>query len=183
MPERIDGGGYGFGHQVLHDDRFGTIVGHSGGLPGYGSNMRWLPGRRIGAVALANSTYAPMRLLTRRMLELLDDHGLVPSADGPARRELLSAARRLVALLNDWSDRGAEALFADNVALDEPYDRRAATAAALIGLHGHVIVEDVVARTAAAATITFRAADGHRGTIDLTLSPHVSPRIQEYQLR
>ena len=104
VPERIDGGGYGFGHQVLHDDRFGTIVGHSGGLPGYGSNMRWLPGRRIGAVALANSTYAPMRLLTRRMLELLDDHGLVPSADAPAPRQLLSAAAHLVALLNDWND-------------------------------------------------------------------------------
>ena len=93
MPERIDGGGYGFGHQVLHDDRFGTIVGHSGGLPGYGSNMRWLPGRRIGAVALANSTYAPMRLLTRRMLELLDDHGLVPSADAAGHR-----ARRVSAV-------------------------------------------------------------------------------------
>ena len=157
VPERIDGGGYGFGHQVLHDDRFGTIVGHSGGLPGYGSNMRWLPGRRIGAVALANSTYAPMRLLTRRMLELLDDHGLVPSADAPAPRQLLSAAAHLVALLNDWSDAAADALFTDNVALDESYERRAATAAALTSSHGSLTVEDVVARTAAAATITFRA--------------------------
>ena len=78
VPERIDGGGYGFGMQVIHDQRFGHIAGHSGGLPGYGSNMRWLPGRRVGAVALANSTYAPMRLLTRRMIEVLDDHGLVP---------------------------------------------------------------------------------------------------------
>ena len=183
VPERIDGGGYGFGHQVLHDDRFGTIVGHSGGLPGYGSNMRWLPGRRIGAVALANSTYAPMRLLTRRMLELLDDHGLVPSADAPAPRQLLSAAEHLVALLNEWSDGAADALFTDNVALDESYERRAATAAALTSSHGSLIVEDVVARTAAAATITFRAADGHGGTIELTLSPQVPSRIQEYELR
>jgi CubicO group peptidase (beta-lactamase class C family) len=182
VPERIDGGGYGFGHQVLHDDRFGTVVGHSGGLPGYGSNMRWLPGRRIGAVALANSTYAPMRLLTRRMLELLDDHGLVPSADAPAPRQLLKVAAHLVALLNDWSDRAADVLFTDNVALDESYERRAATAAALTSSHGSLTVEDVVARSAAAATITFRAADGHGGTIEFTLSPQVPLRVQEYQL-
>jgi CubicO group peptidase (beta-lactamase class C family) len=63
-PARIDAGGYGYGLQVLHDDRFGVIVGHGGGLPGYGSHMRWLPGRRVGVVALANATYAPMGRLT-----------------------------------------------------------------------------------------------------------------------
>ena len=104
VPERIDGGGYGLGHQVLHDDRFGSIVGHSGGLPGYGSNMRWLPGRRVGAVALANSTYAPMRALSRRMLEILDDHGLVPPITPPVTPALQDAAERLVALLHDWDD-------------------------------------------------------------------------------
>ena len=43
VPERIEGGGYGFGLRVLHDDRFGHHVHHAGGFPGYGSNMRWLP--------------------------------------------------------------------------------------------------------------------------------------------
>lgn len=183
VPERIDGGGYGFGHQVIHDDRFGSIVGHSGGLPGYGSNMRWLPGRRVGAVALANSTYAPMRLLTRRMLELLDDHGLVPALDQPVWPHLRTAGERLIALLNDWTDAAADELFADTVALDEPYGRRAAAAAALTGLHGPLSVEAVVATTAAAGTITFRAPDGHQGSIELTLSPHVPPQVQEYEIR
>ena len=127
VPERIDGGGYGFGVQVIHDQRFGHIVGHSGGLPGYGSNMRWLPGRRVGAVALANSTYAPMRLLTRRMIEVLDDHGLVPPVVVAISPALQRAAEDLLALVNDWSDEAADALFADNVALDETYDAAGAT--------------------------------------------------------
>ena len=110
---------------MIHDQRFGHIVGHSGGLPGYGSNMRWLPGRRVGAVALANSTYAPMRLLTRRMLEVLDDHGLVPPVVVPVSPALERAADELLALINDWSDDAADSLFADNVALDESYERRA----------------------------------------------------------
>ena len=111
------------------------------GCPGYGSNMRWLPGRRVGAVALANSTYAPMRPLSRRMLEILDDHGLVPPVTPPLTPAFQEAAERLVALLHDWDDDVADELFADNVAPDESYDRRAAQAAALVGgrgpLHGH----------------------------------------------
>ena len=101
----------------------------------------------------------------------------------PHRASCSSAAAHLVALLNEWSDGAADDLFTDNVALDESYERRAATAAALTSSHGSLIVEDVVARTAAAATITFRAADGHGGTIEVTLSPQVPSRIQEYELR
>ena len=86
VPERIDGGGYGFGHQVLHDDRFGTIVGHSGGLPGYGSNMRWLPGRRVGVGGPGQLDLRPDAAAARRMLEVLDDHGLVPPVALPLRR-------------------------------------------------------------------------------------------------
>ena len=78
VPERVDGGGYGFGLFVTHDKRFGHFVAHSGGLPGYGSNMRWLPGRAVGVVALGNVTYAPMSLMARRMLEIIDEHGSIP---------------------------------------------------------------------------------------------------------
>ena len=74
--------GYGFGLAQIHDERFGTIVSHSGGLPGYGSNMRWLPGRRVGVVTLANATYAPMGALSQQMLGVLADHDLVPRGTG-----------------------------------------------------------------------------------------------------
>jgi CubicO group peptidase (beta-lactamase class C family) len=183
VPERIDGGGYGLGHQVLHDDRFGSIVGHSGGLPGYGSNMRWLPGRRVGAVALANSTYAPMRALSRRMLELLDDHGLVPPITPPVTPALQDAAQRLVALLHRWDDAVADGLFADNVAPDESYARRAERAAAIVEGHGPLTVTDLVPRSATAGTISLAGADGQRATIELMLTPHVPPRIQKYVIR
>ena len=44
---RLDAGGYGYGLVVTHDLRFGHVVNHSGGLPGFGSDMRWLPDRRL----------------------------------------------------------------------------------------------------------------------------------------
>ena len=37
---------------VTDDLRLGTVIGHSGGLPGYGSHMRWIPDRGVGVVAV-----------------------------------------------------------------------------------------------------------------------------------
>jgi CubicO group peptidase (beta-lactamase class C family) len=182
VPERIDGGGYGFGLQVIHDQRFGPIVGHSGGLPGYGSNMRWLPGRRVGAVALANSTYAPMRLLTRRMLEVLDDHQLVPPVVVPVSSALERAGDELVALINDWTDEVADALFADNVAVDEKYARRARAAVEIVGTHGRLTRQRIEASLATDATVIATAADGSQVEVWLALSPLTPPRVQDYEI-
>jgi CubicO group peptidase (beta-lactamase class C family) len=182
VPERTDAVGYGFGMQVIHDHRFGHIAGHSGGLPGYGSNMRWLPGRRVGAVALANSTYAPMRDLTRRMLEVLDDHGLVPRADVPLNPVLVGAAADLLALLNDWTDGAADVLFADNVAPDESYARRARQVADLVDTHGRLTLERIEAAFATDATVTATAADGREVKVWFALAPVAPPRVQEYEI-
>jgi CubicO group peptidase (beta-lactamase class C family) len=182
VPERIDGAGYGFGLQVIHDDRFGHIVGHSGGLPGYGSNMRWLPGRRVGTVALANSTYAPMRLLTRRILEVLDDHGLVPPLLAPVNPALQRAADELLALINHWSDDAANRLFTDNVALDESYARRARRAGELVSTHGRLTAERLDAALATDGTVVATAADGREVRVWLALSPVAPPRVQEYEI-
>jgi CubicO group peptidase (beta-lactamase class C family) len=170
---RPEGGGYGYGLQVRHDDRFGTSADHSGGLPGYGSNMRWLPGRHVGAIALANSTYAPMGALTRRMLEALDDHGLVPAVVVSVSRELQRAAEDLLRLLAAWDDAAADRLFADNVALDQPYAERAAAAADL----GSLRIERIVATSATEGTIH---AGGRR--IELQLSPIDGGGIEHYEV-
>ena len=138
------------------------VVDHSGGLPGYGSNMRWLPGRRVGVIALANSTYAPMGALTRRMLDVLDANGLVPAAVIPLTPELQRAAEELVALLSDWDDAVADRIFSDNVALDQPYAERAAAAAEL----GSLPIERIAAESATSATIH---AGGRR--IEFRLAP------------
>ena len=42
MPQRVSIGGYGYGLSTDHNGRY-QAVGHGGGLPGFGSHMRWLP--------------------------------------------------------------------------------------------------------------------------------------------
>ena len=51
--------GYGFGTFVRSDMELGTVVGHSGGYPGFGSHMRWHPASGVGVVVLGNRTYFP----------------------------------------------------------------------------------------------------------------------------
>src|SRR6266852_5845080 len=60
---------YGFGLFVDEHPTLGRIVSHSGGYPGFGSNMAWHPATGTGVIALGNGTYAAMAPLAARLLE------------------------------------------------------------------------------------------------------------------
>jgi CubicO group peptidase (beta-lactamase class C family) len=182
VPARLDAGGYALGLKVVHDLRFGHLVGHGGGLPGYGSHMRWLPGRGVGAAALGNVTYAPIDPLTRLLIEVLDDFGLVPPAPSPSTAALQPAAERLVALLGAWDSEAAAALFADNVLLDLDEEHRRAQATRLRSEHGALRVKTVTAETARHGRVTVVGDSGHELRIDFELSPHAAPLVQWYEI-
>ena len=63
--------GYGFGTFVRSDLEIGTVVGHSGGYPGFGSHMRWHPASGIGVIVLGNRTYFPALKIGEQMLSAL----------------------------------------------------------------------------------------------------------------
>jgi len=124
--------GYGFGLFVEDHPGFGRIVSHSGGYPGFGSNMRWHPASGAGVIALGNSTYAPMMALATRLLDTVLQHresprpgygvALAPAAQhetGPWPETLAASA-----LLRSWADAEAFRLFSPNVAQDAPFDER-----------------------------------------------------------
>ena len=110
------------------------MVSHSGGYPGFGSNMRWHPATGTGVIALGNATYAAMSALAGTVLEALlprsaaylvamspAQPGAQPGAPWP---ETLAATDAVNRLLQDWDDAAADALFCENVALDSPYPER-----------------------------------------------------------
>ena len=56
-------------------------VGHSGGLPGYGSQYRFAPQHGIGIIAFSNLRYAPVYAPTTKALNVLIEHAsLAPRA-------------------------------------------------------------------------------------------------------
>ena len=130
---------YGFGLFAEDDAAFGTIVQHSGGYPGYGSQMRWHPATGIGTIVLANGTYASAGTLAAELLASILGahkkaaadraeirlHGPVPAPGGPWP-ETLAARSRVDALLQHWDDAAARAIFSPNVDLDQPLAQRRA---------------------------------------------------------
>src|SRR5215475_9795575 len=122
---------YGFGLFVDEDPALGRVVSHSGGYPGFGSNMRWHPATGLAVIALGNGTYAPMSgladLVLRSLLTRSATHHIalapVPGPDDPAVEsgpvdadliaggpwpETLAAADAVSSLLQSWDDAAAD---------------------------------------------------------------------------
>ncbi len=147
-PARTVAFGYGIGLSMRLDPRLGTSVSHSGGVPGYGSHMRWLPDRRMGVVALSNVTYGGMGAACAEALEVLADLDALPASPSHAAAPALrDAATRAIELVNHWSDDAARALFADNVEADEALGRRAKEAADAVARHGALTLESLDVET------------------------------------
>ena len=162
--------GYGFGILLRDDPVIGMVAGHSGGLPGYGSNMRWRRGSGVGVVALANVTYAPMSTLTHRALTALVTTGLVATPTVEPDELLSSRAHALVALFGSWDDAVARALCADNVDLDDDFGRRRAEVERHTSGRGARLIA-VVPTSRTSGTIEVQCGDS-RWAVDFSLSPH-----------
>ncbi|MCR2784721.1 MULTISPECIES: serine hydrolase domain-containing protein [unclassified Microbacterium] len=117
----LDGAGYGYGLMIEHDRRFGRIVQHAGGLPGFSSHMRWHPATGIGVVVFGNSDAFGAGGVAGAMLGDVLGRIHAPSAVVRPWRQTIAAARRIDLLLRTGrplSDAGA--LLARNVLRDVP---------------------------------------------------------------
>ena len=175
---------YGFGLVVSTDPRFGVIVAHSGGYPGFGSRMVWHPQSGVGVIGLANGRYGgPYRDTQRMLLALLD------RVDAPARLVRPTAAAwsaydRVDALLDAWDDDAVDQLVSSNVDGDIPRDRRSAEIAAAIAAVGGLVGprEDVVARTPSHLT-WWRPGAAGRVRVEVLLTPQAPQRVQTLGVR
>ena len=79
---------YGMGWRVFDDCDLGLIVTHSGGYPGYGSNILLLPEKGIGIFAFANRTYAGPALPVMKVAMALQAAGSAGSRPMPTSDRL-----------------------------------------------------------------------------------------------
>jgi CubicO group peptidase (beta-lactamase class C family) len=181
LPERSHACGYGFGLFIEDDHRHGCVVAHPGGLPGYGSCMRWLPSRRVGVVALANLTYASLEASTMEVFDLLEELGVLPAPALEVSEALRALAERLVAMLNEWDAAREPEIFTPNVVLDVDRSERVRQARELRHRLGRLRLGEVESSGATRGTAT---AAGERGAVRLSLllSPEAPPRIQSYEI-
>jgi CubicO group peptidase (beta-lactamase class C family) len=129
---QLSSGGYGFGLGISGNCDFAHIVAHSGGLPGFGSVMRWLPEYGVGILAFGNRTYTSWGGPSDQAFALLQKTGgLEPRI--PAPSPALVAQRDAVSrLVLQWDDALADRIVAVNLFLDRSRDRRRAEIAELL---------------------------------------------------
>ena len=128
---QLSTGGYGYGLGISGDCSFAHIVAHSGGLPGFGSLMRWLPEYGVGIIAFGNRTYTGWGGPTAEALGIMLRTGaLTPRMPAPSP-ELVRQRDAVTRLVLKWDDRLADSVAAVNLFLDRSRERRRAELAAL----------------------------------------------------
>ena len=135
-PLQLNVSGYGYGLGVAQDCRFAYVIGHGGGLPGYGSLMRWLPGYGVGLIAMSNLTYGGFNAIFNDTLDALHRTGALQPRVVKPSPALLAAQADVSQLIIKWDDALANRIMADNVFLDVPAEVRKSRWQSLAQDHG-----------------------------------------------
>ena len=173
---------YGYGLSFLQDDQGRRSVGHSGGLPGFGSNWRIYPDYDLGIISFANVTYAPASFINLKVLDSLISTTKLSPRKLPASAILKQRQTELVRLLPEWKNGPESGIFAENFFLDYFPEKLAAEAKAIFGKIGRIrAIHEIVPENNLRGT--FRV-EGENGSAEVyfTLSPENPALIQEYHI-
>jgi CubicO group peptidase (beta-lactamase class C family) len=171
--------GYGYGLGVSENCDFRHIVAHTGGLPGYGSIMRWLPEHGVGIIALGSLTYTGWGTVVDQAFGMLKrSGGLEPRTPQPSPVLELRRAQ-VTRLVQRWSAPLADSLAAMNLFRDESAERRAAQFARMRDAAGGSCVNEgpFVVENALRGRWKMRCATGDL-VVRITLAPTEPAQVQ-----
>ena len=177
----LTAGGYAYGLRSASNCLFAHIVSHSGGLPGFGSQMRWLPDYGVGIVALGNLTYTGWTGVIDQSFEILSrSGGLKPREPQPAP-VLLAMQEQVTRLVREWKQPLADSIAAMNLFLDESAGRRAADIAKMSNAVGGdcKAVGPILAENALRGVWRMQCVNGAL-SIGITLAPTEPARVQQF---
>jgi len=115
---------YGYGLSVTQTCQYRAMVAHSGGLPGYGSLMRWLPDYGVGIIAFGNVTYTGWGNAVGSAIDRLERTGGLQRRENRPSAALVAARDDVSSLVLRWDDALAEKIAAENLFLDRSKERR-----------------------------------------------------------
>jgi len=172
---------YAFGLRETTSCILSRSVGHSGGFPGYGSYMVWLPEHGVGAFAMVGLTYMAPADMLREMLESLERAGGLKPREATPAPSLEQAVKAVAGLITSWSDEQAQAIAADNLFLDESLVRRKKVIAALREGLGRCEPGPIKAENALRGSFHIKCEQGWLD-VELTLAPTRPPRVQHLEV-
>lgn len=173
---------YCYGLSWAKDCEGRVIVGHSGGLPGFGSNWRILPDYGIGIILFANLTYANTGFINVRVLDTLIYMASLKPRQLVASSILTQRRDELVKLLPNWDNAEASGIFAQNFFMDYFPDSLRKEATAIFNKAGKIIsIKEVIPENGLRGSFII---EGENSNIEVsfTLTPENPPLIQAYHI-
>jgi CubicO group peptidase (beta-lactamase class C family) len=173
---------YGNGLSWSIDSRQVISLAHSGGLPGYGSNYRFLPDYNVAVIAFANRTYAPAGRGCSRAINVLLEHASLKPRTLPPSPILQTRARQLQDLIVSWDTKLGDETVAGNFFLDKSREDWIAFAQETLARAGRIASTTPVApENQLRGTFSLK---GEYGSVKVhfTLTPEQVPKVQELSL-
>lgn len=122
---------YAMGMSASQDCDLGFTLGHSGGYPGYGSNLLLLPNQGVGLFVFASRTYAGPSLVNRMAALELNKVGMFKPVGWPVSPALTDAHKAAGAMYAAGSVEPGRSLLAMNFLMDRSAENWAAEFARL----------------------------------------------------
>ena len=171
---------YSYGLNWTIDAEAKKSIGHSGGLPGFGSNWRFLPDYGIGVILFANVTYAPTSRINLIVLDTLIQLAQLKPRPIKVSNSLIERQNQLVKIITQWDQ--STPIFAENFFEDYPIEHLKNSADAVFKKVGNII--KVNAMIPENQLRGYCIIDCEKGKLRLafTLTPENPALIQEYHL-
>ena len=174
---------YAYGLGWTRDCENRVYIGHSGGLPGFGSNWRIMPDYGIGIICFSNLTYAPASLINLKVLDTLIAVAKLQPKQLAASAILNQRKNELINLLPEWKNPEATHIFAENFFMDYFTDSLRKEATAIFKKAGKIIqVNELVAENNLRGSFILKG-ENNDIEISFTLTPENPPLIQEYHIK
>jgi CubicO group peptidase (beta-lactamase class C family) len=179
-------GGYGLGLHTNHYPGGDVVTCHSGGYPGFSAHMRWSQTSGIGLLAFENATASRVPLAVIEAFDHLVSTRK-PKNVNQVLGETRAAQQAATELIRAWSDEAADALFAENVAMDDSYERRRKAIDAAVTRIGGLDASAVPrpqdeSSQSPSHLVWFIPGKAGRLRVELQLTPENPPRVQQLQV-
>jgi CubicO group peptidase (beta-lactamase class C family) len=173
-------GSYTYGLRWMIDAEHKKNIGHSGGLPGFGSNWQFLPDYGIGVILFANVTYAPTTYINTVVIDTLVQMAKLKPRQTSVSPILAQRQKELVTIIQDWNDHSK--IFAENFFDDYPIDALKKEATFLFNKVGPIVkTNSMIAENQLRGYCILECEKG-KLKLSFTLSPENPALIQEYHL-
>lgn len=175
--------GYGFGLRWSLDSQRVVSSGHSGGLPGFGSNYVFFPDHGLAVISFANLTYAGTAATNAKAAQLLIEKGKLPTRTLPIS-PILTARKAQVAelIMKDWPTAVADAVVAENFFSDRSREAWLTRTRETLAKAGAVIeVGALLPENQLRGSFPLVTEKG-RVEVYFTLTPEATPKLQELRL-